>query len=85
MERGEIGLHHACAEEQILVGTGKIIQRHDALPTYYIMPQGHTKCKWIPLVEPVAKTLQLDESCRSPEAAKITLERVEDRGEEDVG
>ena len=69
MERGEIGGHHACAKERLLVCTGEVVQPHAALPANYAMPAGHSKWKWVPLVRPVAKILRLSECFENPEQA----------------
>ena len=85
MERGEIGSHHVCAKERMLVGTGRVVQPHAALPSDYQVPEGHCGWKWVPLTEPVAKILGLDDLVGDPEAAQTKLKRVEEQTGDDAG
>ena len=54
MERGEVGSHHTCMQERILISTARVVQPHDGLPPDYVMPQGHDQWIWVPLVSVVA-------------------------------
>ena len=76
MERGDSGSHHAATKERILIGTGRPIQPHAALPEDYAMPDGHPRWKWVPLVKDVAEIMQLQEGAASPDEARKVWGRV---------
>ena len=75
-ERGESGSHHVACEERILSCTGRPVQPHEPLPEDYVMPDGHPRWKWVPLLSDVAETLRLEAGSSSPDQAASLCSRV---------
>jgi len=69
MEREEVGSHHVGCKERFLASTGRPIQPHDALPSDYVMPEGASRWRWVPLIPLLADILGLSEVVDNPSRA----------------
>ncbi|CAK0858559.1 unnamed protein product [Prorocentrum cordatum] len=78
MERWESGSHFAHAKERLMVATGRPVQPHEAPPTDFAPPTGHSSWTRAPLLPEIADALGLGEGAASPEAAERLRERPTD-------
>ena len=70
MEKGLSGSHVVACKERFLVGTGRPVQPHEALPSEYSLPDGTSRWTWVPLNRFVAEILCLAECLDGPGAVE---------------
>ena len=76
IERGEVGTNHVAVKERLLVGTGRPVDPHHAVPVHLQTDAGFKRWIWSPLLRVMVEPLGLPPGADDPARAAELLERV---------
>ena len=76
VERGEAGTNHVAVKERLLIGTGRPVEPHHAIPSRLQTDRGFHRWVWSPLLRVMVEPLGLPPGADDPARAAELFERV---------